>query len=92
MIYYRFKNTNELNVLKYYAIIEGSNRVKWIEAIEEECQKMQSNKCVEEVDRRKVESSKIITTFTWVMKRKSSGTVRAPLNIRSFEHIEGKNY
>ena len=80
-----FENTNELKILKYEEAMNGSNRVKWEKAVEEEYQRFEANKCFDVVDRKDVGSSKKIMTSTWTMKMKSSGKFRARLNARGYE-------
>ena len=72
--------------------MNGSNRVKWEKAVEEEYQRFEANKCFEVVDRKDVGSSKKIMTSTWAMKMKSSGNFRARLNARGYEQVKGEHY
>ena len=86
-----FKNTAELKVMKYAEAMQ-SDRVGWTKAVEEEYQRMVSNKVWVPVNIVDVPKGAKVLTSTWAMKKKSNGRLRARINGRGYEQIDGIHY
>ena len=87
-----FKNTKELRVMKYDEAMETKDRKEWQEAINDEYNRMITKRVWKPVRRSEVPSEAKVLTSTWAMKKKSNGTLRARLNARGYEQVDGEHY
>ena len=87
-----FENTAELIPMKYNEAMAGPDREGWIKAVEDEHNRMLHHKVWTPVKRSDVPRGTKIITTTWAMKKKANGTLRARINARGYEQIEGIHY
>ena len=87
-----FENTQELKVVKFPEAMESKDKEGWQKAVDTEHDKFTKYKVWEPVDQDQVPKDAKILTTTWAMKKKSNGTLRARLNARGFEQVEGRHY
>ena len=87
-----FANTQELHVMKYEKAMRGPDSKEWGHAVTVEHDRMVKHgvfKVVRKIDLPK--GTKILTS-TWAMKKKANGTLRARVNARGYEQIDGVHY
>jgi hypothetical protein len=82
-----FVNTKELHVMKYDQAINGPDKEKWKQAVQEEHERMDTHGVFKIVPI----GAKVLSS-TWAMKKKANGTYRARLNARGYEQIDGEHY
>jgi hypothetical protein len=87
-----FSNTDELKVLNFKKAMKSNDKEKWIEAIDEEWNRMKKAGAFKAVDRTSIDKNEKILTSTWAMKKKASGKYRARLNARGYEQQPGVHY
>ena len=87
-----FENTQELKVEKFPEAMVSKDKEGWKKAVNTEHDKFTKYKVWEPVDQDQVPKDAKILTTTWAMKKKSNGTLRARLNARGFEQVEGRHY
>jgi hypothetical protein len=85
-------NTFELHVMKFDEAMMKADKSNWDKALIHEHDHMTDHKAWEEHDRNEVPEGTKITTITWAMKKKASGTYQARLTARGFEQVNGKHY
>ena len=86
-----FKSTAELKVVNYTEAMR-SDRIGWTMAVEEEYKRMISNKVWSPIKIVNVPKGAKMLTSTWAMKKKSNGRLRARINGRGYEQIDGIQY
>ena len=64
-----FKNTKELRVMTYKETMRSKDKEKWLQAIDEEYQRMISKQVWEPIRREKVPDNAKILASTWAMKK-----------------------
>ena len=87
-----FANTQELKVVKFNEAMKSNDKEGWKEAVNTKHDKFTKYKVWEPVNQDDVPKGAKILTTTWAMKKKSNGTLRARLNARGFEQVEGEHY
>jgi hypothetical protein len=88
-----FKNTKELKVMNYKEAINGPDGVRWKSEVENEYQRMVTNKVFEVVLHSDLQAGTKIIDSVWAMKEKSNGTLRGGrMNARGFKQVEGHHY
>ena len=86
-----FYDTTELRVMKYNEAMK-IDREGWTKAVQEEHQRMVDKKVWTPVKIADLSKDAKIMTSTWAMKKKSNGTLRARINARGYEQIDGEHY
>ena len=86
-----FKNMAELKIMKYNEAILA-NEIGRSKDVEEEHDRMVSNKVWIPTKLEDVLKGAIVLTSTWVMKKKYNGKLRARLNGRGYEQIDEMHY
>lgn len=87
-----FGNTNELKPMKFQQAMNTKDKEGWIKAVEEEWNKMKEYNVFEKIPRKDLPKGTKILTTTWAMKKKASGVLRARINARGFEQVNGIHY
>ena len=87
-----FVNTAELKVIGYDEAMDSEDREQWIESCDEEHGRMVKHQVWEKTPRSEVPAGTKILTSTWAMKHKANGTLRARVNARGFEQVDGKHF
>lgn len=88
-----FQDTSDLKVMKLQQVMVSKNRVKCLQAMEEELHWMWKHKVVwtqfklQDIRR----GIKSLNTM-WAMKKKSNGTYQAKINARGFKQVDGQHY
>ena len=84
--------TSDLQSMKDDQAMKTLKKDQWLNAVEEECQRMIKNKVWELISKFKLQKNAKILTSTWAMKRKASGKFRSRINARGYEQIDGIHY
>jgi hypothetical protein len=87
-----FVNTKELHVMKYDQAINGPDKEKWKQAVQEEHERMVTHGVFKTVPKDEVPIGAKVLSSAWAMKKKANGTCRARLNARGYEQIDGEHY
>jgi len=87
-----FENTKELKVMNYKEAINGPDGMRWQAEVENEYQRMVTNKVFEVVLRKDLPVGTKIIDSVWTMKKKSNGTLHGRMNARGFKQVEGQHY
>ena len=87
-----FENTNELHVMKYDEAMATKDRIGWTKAVAKEHGRMKTAVVFKAVKRRKIPRNAKVLTSTWAMKKKANGDLRARINARGYEQIDGIHY
>lgn len=82
---------NDYVLLTFEEATTGSDKDKWLEAIEEEKTSLMENKTWELIEKDVIQNKKILSS-RWVFKVKDDGRHRARLVIRGCEQIYGIDY
>jgi hypothetical protein len=78
--------------MKYYEAINGPDSKLWKAEVVKEHQRMVDSRVFKSMKKSEVpEGVKLIDT-TWVMKKKSNGTLQGSVNISGFKQINGQHY
>jgi len=83
-----FDNTSELHVLNYRQAMKSADKQEWINAIDEEHDRMMKAHVWKVVDRATLRQEQLILSTTWAMKKKSSGKFRARVVVRGYMQQE----
>ena len=83
----QFKNTNELHVLTYWEAMASDDKAKWLEAVEDEDQRLMKLKVFKPIPRNLLLRWAKVLSTVWACKRKANGVYRARLDLRGFEQI-----
>jgi hypothetical protein len=78
--------------MKYDQAINGPEKEKWKQAVQEEHERMVTHGVFKAVPKEEVPKGAKVLSSTWAMKKKASGTFRARLNARGYEQIDGEHY
>jgi hypothetical protein len=88
----RFKNTMELNPMKYNEAINGPDGKAWEKEIENEHERMVNNNAWELVKKSLLPKSTKVIDSTWVCKKNNTGKLCGCLNACGFKQVEGVHY
>jgi len=73
--------------MNYKEAINGSDGMRWQAEVENEYQRMVTNKVFEVVLRKDLPVGSV-----WAMKKKSNGTLHGRMNAREFKQVKGQQY
>lgn len=82
---------NDYVLLTYQEAVQGEDKEKWLQAIEEEKRSLSENDTWIYVDKNIVKDKKVLTS-KWVFKVKDDGKYKARLVIRGFEQQYGIDF
>jgi len=78
--------------MNYKAVMKTADKAKWDQAVNEEHKWMIKMGVWEAVPRSKVPKDAKVISTTWVMKKKSNGTLRSRVNARGFMQVSGEHF
>jgi hypothetical protein len=87
-----FINTEELHILKYSQAMKTPDKSKWLEAMENEHQRMIKHGVFEVMRSKDMEPGNKVIDMTCYMKKKANGVFRSRLVIRGFKQTPGLHY
>ena len=87
-----FENTQELHVMKYEEAMRGPDAKDWDKAVIGEHNRMTKHEVFEVKDKATLPKGTKVLTSTWAMKKKANGTLRARINARGYEQVDGVHY
>lgn len=87
-----FANTSELTVLNYNQAMKGPRRAEWRKEVKNEYDRMMKFNALKRVKKKDLPRGAKVMSTTWAMKQKSNGKLRARLNARGFQQIDGLHY
>jgi hypothetical protein len=87
-----YTTTEQLKPMKYSEAMATPDAANWDKAVTEEHDRMVDNTVWEAQKEEEVPKDATVMTSTWAMKRKANGTLRARINARGFEQINGEHY
>jgi hypothetical protein len=89
---HNFSTLQQLHPMKYNEAMQTEDAERWHDAVQEEHDRMLDNTVWEAVKADEVPPDATIMTSTWAMKRKANCVLRARVNAREFEQIDGEHY
>jgi len=87
-----FSDTHELHVMKYDEAMASADAEKWKVSVKKEFGRMEDHEVFEVTPRDSLPQGTKVLTSTWAMKRKANGDLRARVNARGYEQVDGVHY
>ena len=87
-----YGNTTELKPMKIDEALNGPDAERWRAEIDNEHNRMVHNQVFEAVEKADMPPGATAIDSSWVMKKKSNGTLRGRFTARGFKQREGEHY
>ena len=87
-----FVNTTELKPMKFQEALDGPDAAGWLQEVDNEHARMVHNEVFEAVEIADMPPGATTIDSSWVMKKKSNGTLRGRVTARGFKQKIGEHY